>query len=131
METKMWLVRAASLAVVGTLTVAAAAQKPPKKGGAKPGPAAPATAPAEPQKPPASTTPEKEEEGPFAPKGRTGKLREEGATEEEEKAKGEKPPPPPAAEKPGSAGLDMVFGFGSTGGTTGPDAIELSVVSFL
>ena len=131
METKMWLVRAASLAVVGTLTVAAGAQKPPKKGAAPKGAPPPAAAPAEPQKPPASTTPEKEEEGPFAPKGRTGKLKEEGPPEEGEKPKDEKAPPPPPAEKPGAAGADIVFGFGKTGGTTGPDAVELSVVSFV
>jgi len=70
METKMWLVRAASLAVVGSLTYAAAAQKPPKNPKKPP---APPPAAAEAPKPPASTTPEKEEEGPFAPKGRTGK----------------------------------------------------------
>jgi hypothetical protein len=129
MQTKMWLVRAASLAVVGTLTVAAAGQKPPKKKGAKAPPAA--AAPAEPPKPPASTTPEKEEEGPFAPKGRTGKLKDEMAPEEEEKPKAEKPAPAPAPEKRGAAGADIVFGFGKTGGATGPDAVELSVVSFL
>jgi hypothetical protein len=131
METKMWLVRAASLAVVGTLTVAAAGQKPPKKK-QKGAPAPAAAAPAEPQKPPASTTPEKEEEGPFAPKGRTGKLKEEMAPEgEEQKPEKEKAPPPPAPERPGAAGADIVFGFGKTGGTTGPDAVELSVVSFI
>jgi hypothetical protein len=53
------------------------------------------------------------------------------APEEEEKPKGEKPAPPPTAEKPGAAGADIVFGFGKTGGATGPDAVELSVVSFL
>jgi hypothetical protein len=132
MKTKMWLVRAASLAVVGTLTVAASGQKPPKKKGAGPAPATPPPA-AEPSKPPASTTPEKEEEGPFAPKGRTGKLKEEVPPEEGEKPQEGKPaaPPPPTAEKPGAAGADIVFGFGKTGGTTGPDAVELSVVSFL
>jgi hypothetical protein len=121
---------------VGTLTVGAAGQKAPKKKGAKTPPPAPpaAAAPAEPQKPPASTTPEKEEEGPFAPKGRTGKLKEDMGPEEsssEDKPKGEKTAPPPAADKPGAAGADIVFGFGKTGGTTGPDAVELSVVSFV
>jgi hypothetical protein len=132
MEMKVWLVRAATFALVGALTTSATAQKKKgaPKGAPKPAPAAPATTPAEPQKPPASTTPEKEEEGPFAPTGKTGKLREEAKPEPEEKPKAEKPVPPPP-EKPGAAGLDMVFGFGKTGGTTGPDATELSVVSFL
>jgi len=126
METKMWLVRATSLALVGSLTWGASAQKPPKKKGAPA--AAPAAPPAPPPKP---TTPEQEEEGPFAPKGRTGKLREEVKPEED---KGEaKPEKPKAAapEKPGAAGLDVVFGFGKMGSPTGPDAVELSVFSFM
>src|SRR5258706_16211339 len=125
MKTKVWLVRAASLAVVGTLTVGAWAQKPHRKKGAAPAPAAPATPPGP---PPATTTPEKEEDGPFAPQGNQGKLREEGKSDDEGK---DKPaaPPPPAPQKPGSAGADLVFGFGKTGGTTGPDAVEITVVS--
>jgi hypothetical protein len=127
----MWLVRAASLAVVGTLTVAAAGQKPPKKK-QKEAPAGAPAAAAQPQTPPASTTPEKEEEGPFAPKGRTGKLKEEMSSSDEEKPKDEKAPPPaPVVEKPGAAGADIVFGFGQMGGVTGPDATELSIVSFV
>jgi hypothetical protein len=126
MKTKMWLVRAASLAVVGTLTVAATAQKPRHK--KKPAPAAPAEPPGP---PPASTTPEKEEDGPFAPKGSTGKLREEGKTDEEGGAEKSAAAGPLAPEKRGAAGADIVFGFGKTGGTTGPDAVEMSVVSFL
>jgi hypothetical protein len=112
------------------MTVAATAQKNPKKGRTKPAPTA-AKGPAEAAPPPASTTPEKEEEGPFAPKGRTGKLREDATPEEEDKAKSEKPAPPPPPAPPGMAGLDIVFGFGSTGGTTGPDAVDLSVASFV
>jgi len=110
MEMKVWLVRAATFALVGTLTTSATAQKKKgaPKGAPKPAPAAPATTPAEPQKPPASTTPEKEEEGPFAPTGKTGKLREEAKPEPEEKPKAEKPVPPPP-EKPGSAGLDTPY----------------------
>src|SRR5258706_4084510 len=127
MKTNAWLVRAASLAVMGSLGLPAAAAKPRHK------PKKPlATAPAEPTPPAAPTTPEKEEDGPFAPTGKTGKLREEPQPEEEAtKPKPEQPPPPPARPKLGAAGADIVFGFGKMGGATGPDAVELSLVSFL
>jgi hypothetical protein len=128
MKTKVWLVRAASLAVVGTLTVTAGAQKPHRKKGKAAAPLAP---PGPPAPPPAPTTPEKEEDGPFAPQGNAGKLREEGKSDDEGKPEKPVAPPPPVPEKRGSAGADIVFGFGKTGTTTGPDAVEMSVVSFL
>src|SRR6185436_7341551 len=100
METKMWLVRAVSVALVGSLTWGASAQKPPKKRAPAPAPA-PAAPPAPPAPPPKPTTPEQEEEGPFAPKGRTGKLREEAKPEEDKgETKAEKPKAQ-APEKPG------------------------------
>jgi len=83
METK-WLVRAASLAaVVGSLTWQVNAQ-------------AQATSPKK----------EAEDDGPFAPKGKTGKLREE-----EQAANAPKPEPeaPPPKEKPYGAGVDIVL----------------------
>ncbi len=118
MEKKMWLVRAATLALVGSLTWEATAQKPPPKG------APPAPAPAAPAAP---ETKAEDTEGPFAPKGRTGKMKE--TTSQEEAAPKEKPAGPPPPEKPGAAGLDMVFGWGNNG--HGTEAFDMSVVSFI
>lgn len=108
METK-WLVRAASLtAVVGSLTWQAQAQ-------------AQATPPAK---------KEVEDDGPFAPKGKTGKLREE-----EQAANVPKPEPeaPPPKEKPYGAGVDIVYGIGRAGGgtDTGSTPVEFKVASIL
>jgi hypothetical protein len=105
METK-WLVRAAFLAVVGSLTWSSQAQ---------------AQAPAPPKK-------EAEDEGPFAPKGKTGKLRE--AEQAELAPKGE-PEAPPPKEKPYAAGADLVYGFGRAGSGTdiGANPVEFKVAS--
>ena len=108
METK-WLVRAAaSLAVVGSLTWQVQAQ---------------AQAPTPPKK-------EAEDDGPFAPKGKTGKLREE-----EQAANAPKPEPdaPPPKEKPYGAGVDIVYGIGRAGGgtETGSTPVEFKVASIL
>jgi hypothetical protein len=106
METKSWLVRAASLAVVGSLTwssqVHAQAETPPKK--------------------------EVEDDGPFAPKGKTGKLREAEQAEIAPKAEPEAPPP---KEKPYGVGVDIVYGFGRAGGGTdvGATPVEFKVAS--
>ncbi|MET0593867.1 MAG: hypothetical protein ABW133_14285 [Polyangiaceae bacterium] len=58
---------------------------------------------------------EAEDDGPFAPKGKTGKLREE-----EQAANAPKPEPeaPPPKEKPYGAGVDIVYGLGRAGGGT-------------
>jgi hypothetical protein len=105
METK-WLVRAAFLAVVGSLTWSSQAQ---------------AQAPTPPKK-------EAEDEGPFAPKGKTGKLREEEQAALAPKAEPEAPPP---KEKPYAIGADLVFGLGRTGGGTdvGATPVEFKVAS--
>jgi hypothetical protein len=110
METK-WLVRAASLAVVGSLTwpVQAQAQTP------------------------APTPPKKaaeDESGPFAPKGKTGKLRE---AEQAELAPKEEPEAPPPKEKPYAAGADIVYGLGRAGGGTevGANPMEFKVASVI
>jgi hypothetical protein len=102
METKMWLVRIAALAVVGSTTWSAGAQA----------------------KPDDESKPADDSEGPFAPKGKTGRLREAPTPV----AKAEEAPPPP--EKRGMALLDIVYGFGSH--STGPDdTFDLAVASFV
>jgi len=100
MKTQAWLIRAASWTMVGTLTWLARAQAPaPATGEPTPGTAKPAAPP----------KPVVDEEGPYAPKGKTGKLREDvqEAPKEEAAAK-----PEPEAYKPGYAGADAVIGFG-------------------
>jgi hypothetical protein len=107
METK-WLVRAALLAVVGSLTwprrADAQAPTPPKK--------------------------EAEDEGPFAPKGKTGKLRE---AEQAELAPKTEPDAPPPKEKPVSAGADLVYGLGKSGSGTdvGANPVDFKVASIV
>ncbi len=119
MERKMWLVRTATLALIGSLTWQAGAQKkPPPKGAEAPPPAAPSS----------PETKTEDTEGPFAPKGRTGKMKET-TTAQEETAPKEKAPAPPPPEKPGAAGLDVVFGWGNNG--HGSEAMDVSVVSFI
>jgi hypothetical protein len=108
METK-WLVRAASLAVVGSLTWSTQAQ---------------AQAPAPPKKA------AEDDSGPFAPKGKTGKLRE---AEQAEIAPKEEPEAPPPKEKPYAAGVDLVYGIGRAGGGTdvGANPMEFKVASVI
>jgi hypothetical protein len=105
METKMWLVRIAALAVVGSATWSAGAQPAPNKSDDGKEKAA------------------DDSEGPFAPKGKTGKLKEAPADVKEE------PAAPPPAEKPGMAGVDIVYGFGSAG--SGRETFDLGVASFV
>jgi hypothetical protein len=106
METK-WLVRAAFLAVVGSLTWSNQAQ---------------AQAPTPPKK--------AEDEGPFAPKGKTGKLREAEQAELAPKEAAEAPPP---KEKPFAVGADIVYGIGRAGSGTdvGANNVEFKVASIL
>jgi hypothetical protein len=107
METS-WLVRAASLAVVGSLTwstqVQAQAQPPAKKAA-------------------------DDDSGPFAPKGKTGKLRE---AEEAENAPKPQPDAPPPKVSKYAAGADIVYGFGNSGSGTeaGSAPLKYSVASF-
>jgi hypothetical protein len=118
MNTQAWLARAASWTIVGSLASVAWAKKP------APAPAPPTdqTAP-EPAKPAVPTV---EEDGPYAPKGKTGKLREE-MVEETPSDSAKKPPPPP--KKRGVVGLDAVIGFGKT--IRAPDVPDrLSTTSF-
>jgi hypothetical protein len=109
METK-WLVRAASLAVVGSLTWSTQAQ-------------AQGPTPTPPKK-------EAEDEGPFAPKGKTGKLRE---AEQAELAPKQEPEAPPPKEKPITAGVDIVYGIGRAGSGTdiGANHMEFKVASMV
>jgi hypothetical protein len=107
METK-WLVRAASLAVVGGLTWSTQAQaqaQPPAKKAAE------------------------DDSGPFAPKGKTGKLRE---AEQAENAPKETPEAPPPPDKKYAVGLDIVYGLGASGSGTeaGSAALDYKVASF-
>src|SRR4051794_8739526 len=108
MKTQLWLVSALSTALVGSImsiSLAQAETAPPAQGApAKPGPTV-------------------DEEGPFAPKGRTGKLKEEAPAPQEEKEAVE------AAGKPGRAGIDLVVGFGKLGTATRP--ISATVFSFV
>jgi hypothetical protein len=107
METK-WLVRAAFLAVVGSLAWPVQAQ---------------AQAPTPPKK-------EAEDEGPFAPKGKTGKLKE---AEQAELAPKPEPEAPPPKEKPYSVGADIVYGIGRAGSGTdiGANPIEFKTASIV
>ncbi|HMI82525.1 MAG TPA: hypothetical protein VK550_00460 [Polyangiaceae bacterium] len=109
METK-WLVRAASLAVMGSLTWSSVAE-------------AQAPAPTPPQK-------AAEDEGPFAPKGKTGKLRE---AEQAELAPKPTPEAAPPKEKPYSAGADIVYGIGRAGSGTdvGANHVEFKIASIV
>src|SRR6185503_6212428 len=108
METK-WLVRAAFLAVVGSLTWSSQAQ---------------AQAPAPPKKA------AEDDAGPFAPKGKTGKLRE---AEQAELAPKEEPEAPPPKEKPYGVGADIVYGIGRAGSGTdiGSTPVEFKVASIV
>jgi len=112
METK-WLVRAAFLAVVGSLTWSTQAQAQ-----------APAPAPAPPKKA------AEDDAGPFAPKGKTGKLRE---AEQAELAPKEEPEAPPPKEKPYGVGADIVYGIGRAGSGTdvGSAPVEFKVASIV
>jgi hypothetical protein len=107
METK-WLVRAAFLAVVGSLTWSTQAQ---------------AQAPAPPKK-------EAEDDGPFAPKGKTGKLRE---AEQAELAPKEEPEAPAPKDKRIVVGADIVYGIGRAGSGTeiGSTPMEFKVASIV
>jgi hypothetical protein len=103
MKTNSWLVRTALLALGGSFAGTALAQ-------------------AQETTPKAAKT--EEDEGPFAPKGRTGKLRDTAIPTAEVPHEA-----PPFPEKPSAAGLDLVFGFGKTGTASAPN--DVSVVSFL
>jgi hypothetical protein len=95
-------------------------------------PAAPADAPsASPpgqggEKPP----PAEDEEGPFAPKGRTGKLREQQQAETPKDEGGEAPG---EEEKPGHVGIDAVIGFGklAEAGAPASSAPDVTAYSFV
>jgi hypothetical protein len=106
MKTTMWLVRIAALAVVGSATWSAKAQPAPEKSDD------------------GKEKPADDSEGPFAPKGKTGKLKETTAADVKEE-----PAAPPPPEKPGMAGVDIVYGFGSAG--AGKESFDLSVASFI
>jgi hypothetical protein len=95
MKTQPWLVCALSAAVVGSISSISRGQD-----------AAP------PAKPAAAV----EEEGPFAPKGKTGKLREEAPAPAEEKEIVE-------TSKPGRGGVDLVAGFGKTGSASSNSSV--------
>jgi hypothetical protein len=119
MKTKMWLVRLTSLALVGSLAWGAdAAPRKRKKT---------TTAP-EPDPEPSAETKAADTEGPFAPAGKTGKLREDEAPTAIVKSDGAEEGPPPTP-KLGMAGFDLVFGFGKM--NTGTEATEFKVASFL
>lgn len=128
MKTQAWLVSAASWTIVGTLSLGAWAAKPVAAKPATPAaadpaaPADPAAKPADPAKPPAPVV---EEEGPYAPKGKTGKLKEE-AVEDVPVDAAAKPKPLP--KKPGIVGLDWVIGFGKMSSVQAP-AIGASTTS--
>jgi hypothetical protein len=109
METS-WLVRAAYLAVVGSLTWSTQVQ---------------AQAPAQ---PPAKKATD-DDAGPFAPKGKTGKLRE---AEEAENAPKPEPDAPPPKEPKYAAGANIVYGMGHSGSGTeaGSAALKYGVASF-
>jgi len=105
MKTKTWLVCTAMLALGGS--------------------AVPATAQAQGQESSRSAEGKgksQEDEGPFAPKGRTGKLRDAAPEPTPHEAA-------PFPEKPNAAGVDFVFGFGKTASLLGP--ADVSVVSLL
>jgi hypothetical protein len=104
MKTNIWLVRTALLALGGSFAGTALAQT---SGNTD----APATGKAE-------------DEGPFAPKGKTGKLRD--TTIQAAEVPHE---PAPFPEKPSAAGVDLVFGFGKTGNASAPN--DVSTVSFI
>jgi hypothetical protein len=105
MKTNTWLVRTALLALAGSFAGSAFAQ---------------ATS----QTNATSRSKSEDEEGPFAPKGKTGKLRDTTVTAAEVPHE-----PAPFPEKPSAAGVDLVFGFGKTGTLSAPN--DVSVVSFI
>jgi hypothetical protein len=107
METKKWFVGTAVLAMGVSLTIAKPlqAQTAPSSGDATKGKA-------------------EDEEGPFAPKGKTGKLRDTAPAPEQAAHE-----PAPFPEKPNAIGLDTVFGFGQTGTASAPT--DVSVWSFI
>lgn len=93
MDKRAWLLNGLSSAIVLAATVGASLP-----------------AYAEDTKPPAENA---EDEGPFAPKGRTGKLREEQAANTP-KSEGGEAAEPTAERKPIAVGLDFVYGFGKS-----------------
>jgi hypothetical protein len=101
MKTNTWLVRTALLALGASFAGSAFAQETGKA---------------------AAKT--EEDEGPFAPKGKTGKLRDTAVQTAEVPHEA-----PPFPEKTNAAGLDLVFGFGKTGTVGAPN--DVSVVSFI
>lgn len=105
-----------------TAATTAAAQTPPSTSPATPPAASP---PGDAEAPPAE-----DEEGPFAPKGRTGKLREQHAATTTKDEGGEAPV---EEEKPGRVGIDAVIGFGKLGEPGAPpsSAAEVTAYSFL
>jgi len=89
MKTKVWLVRAASLAVVGTLTVGAWAQKPHRKKGAAAAPAAPAAPPGPPRQ---RRRPRRKRTDRSPPQGNQGKLRKRASPTTKERTSRRVPP---------------------------------------
>ena len=118
MNTQPWIVGAAFSAFVACAPWLASAQD------ATPLPASSPTAAKPGQAKPKAPAKKEEEEGPFAPKGKTGKLREQA----EEEAPVEEPS---VTETPknGSAGVDAVLGFGKYGTLADPN--KLFVASFV
>lgn len=110
---------------------ASAQASPPEEGAADPAPQAPAPsepAPLPPVEPGAWGVGGKDEEGRFAPRGKTGALK--AAEEEEREAKRDEGPlmlPPP-----GSVAIDTVFGFGDIRvATNDKDPTDVFIVSLL
>jgi hypothetical protein len=104
MKTHTWLV-GASLSVLATTSGSVVlAQEAPE--------AAPAEAPADAKAAPKPGA--KEDEGPFAPKGKTGRLREKAETDQADAVEPAEPTEP-EVKKRGRAGVDFVFGFGNMG----------------
>ena len=119
----MWLVRFATVAVMGSLAFGANAA-----GRKKRAPRRTTAAPVAPDPEPSPATLAADQEGPFAPTGKTGKLKEEPPPPALIPA-GDEPAATPEPEKLGLANINMVFGAGKTG--NGSQIVDLKVASFL
>jgi hypothetical protein len=113
MKTHTWLVGASLSVLATTAGSVVLAQEAPAAA-----PAAPADAPADAKAAPKPGA--KEDEGPFAPKGKTGKLREKAETDQAD-APEPAEPTEPEVKKRGRAGVDFVFGFGNMGTAASSD----------
>jgi len=104
MKTKIWLVRTALLALGGSFAGSAFAQAAGDTEG--------------------TAQSKADDEGPFAPKGKTGKLRDTPVQAAEVPHE-----PTPFPEKPSGAGVDFVIGFGKTGTASSPN--DVTAYSFI